>query len=615
MIKNLTVLFFAILFLLYFTPITAFADGDPNIDGGGGGMGQGTATDFWNPGNDGVRVSIVHAETGATLGTPINYTNMTPANNVMHFGNVSKLQYTGGRSLSPIVGGFSFRNPSPALPRIISSGSRANIDAIRRYFTSEGAAMMIANDFDIPFERLVSGAYRLVIEPIAFFRFQGNNVAMTAHEAALYDQQLNGALRNRMTSLSHQNLPLALFLEHTDLGIPAFTGTATGTQSNATILRYLGVGIVSYTDAPVTVPPPPASFEREYRINTEVITAVTLSTVDEINPHASATVTFYVLGRTYTMSNIVIPEDSSQVVWFRWTTPPTEQNVTITISTCTGYLSDEQINARIVDLERNPPPDPRATDRHLNFSTVSPPNNAQRTSAQWTVWWALWIPYWEWEYDWQWVEDISWVSNDQWVSNMQWVEDEDSEDGGSYEDFGSYECAGFYHDFGQWYDFGEWVDNGWFEFFTNAYSASLTATSRITPDAKVPTAVGNTMKSGYGVNNVVTTSFSTNAPSIHVTGAQTAVSYFPEFHYTTYWRLLELMEGGFSTRMEFQHNPFSTFNRRSHFTPVWFPDGSYIVYTWVLDAWTPGGMLSMNLTDHVTINGTLFDDWRVAPRN
>ena len=152
----------------------------------------------------------------------------------------------------------------------------------------------------IPFERLVSGAYRLVIEPIAFFRFQGNNIALTAHEAALYDQQLNGTLRNRMTSLSHQNLPLALFLERTDLGIPAFTGTATGTQSNAAILRYLGVGIVSYTDTPAIAPPPSSSFEREYRINTEVITAVTLSTFEEINPNAPAAVTFNVLGRTHT---------------------------------------------------------------------------------------------------------------------------------------------------------------------------------------------------------------------------------------------------------------------------------------------------------------------------
>ena len=34
------------------------------------------------------------------------------------------------------------------------------------------------------------------------------------------------------------------------------------------------------------------------------------------------------------------------------------------------------------------------------------------------------------------------------------------------------------------------------------------------------------------------------------------------------------------------------------------PDGSYTPYTWLIDCWTPAGMLSMNLTDSVTISGT-----------
>ena len=42
---------------------------------------------------------------------------------------------------------------------------------------------------------------------------------------------------------------------------------------------------------------------------------------------------------------------------------------------------------------------------------------------------------------------------------------------------------------------------------------------------------------------------------------------------------------------------------RTHFTPIWLPDGSYTPYTWLIDCWTPDGMLSMNLTDSVTIRG------------
>ncbi|MBO6302006.1 MAG: hypothetical protein J6N15_06175, partial [Ruminiclostridium sp.] len=86
------------------------------------------------------------------------------------------------------------------------------------------------------------------------------------------------------------------------------------------------------------------------------------------------------------------------------------------------------------------------------------------------------------------------------------------------------------------------------------------------------------------------------------------VTYFPEFNYKKYWRLLEKVSGGY----EFKKNEYSTYENRTHFTPVWYPDGSYTPYTWVLDCWTPAGMLSVNLTDSVTIKGNVYDDWHIA---
>lgn len=61
-------------------------------------------------------------------------------------------------------------------------------------------------------------------------------------------------------------------------------------------------------------------------------------------------------------------------------------------------------------------------------------------------------------------------------------------------------------------------------------------------------------------------------------------------------------------------NKYSTYNRRVHFTPVLFPDTSYKTYTYLEDAWTPAGMLSMNLNDFVTINGSVYDDWHIGPK-
>ena len=562
-----------IVVLLFSSVITAFADGDGNIDNGGGDMGNGTSQNSWTPGNEGVRVTVVDSETEKKVGKSIDYTDLSPASSIVHFGKVSKLQYRNGSSLSPEKGGYYFKNPTYSLPKIISTGSSsASIEAIKKYFCSEGAAQMIANDTGLSYEKLTNGSYKLLLEPIAYFKYQGIQMGMTAHEAAMYDQIQNGDLRRKMVSLTHKNLPLAMFLERSDLGFPAWNGSSTSKQTNTTILKYLGIGVVSYKEAP---PVDPVDISVIYRINTQVITSVTLNALSEINPDSPATVTFNVGGGTYTMSNIVIPEGESQLVWCKWTTPATEQSVTITVRSNKGYLSENVIKAKIVDLGKNLPPNPTANDRNDSFRTPNISNKMQKTYSSWSTWWAQWHPYWV------------WISNWNWCDHGEW---------------------------GHWVDNGWWEDHGWYDFFTDVYSASLNASSTVSPDIKSPTASGKTMKSGYGINNKVQTVFSTSAPSSHVSAAQTAVSYFPEFEYNTYWRLLDLIGNGYSSQFEFKLNPYSTYKQRSHFTPVWYPNGQYRVYTYVQDAWTPAGMLCLNLNDDVTISGSLYDDWHIAPK-
>ena len=107
------------------------------------------------------------------------------------------------------------------------------------------------------------------------------------------------------------------------------------------------------------------------------------------------------------------------------------------------------------------------------------------------------------------------------------------------------------------------------------------------PDDIVPTASGKNMKSGYGVKENANARLSSNAPSSHYTTAQTAVSYFSEFKYQTYWRLLSRRQNGLNSTFQFKENPYSTYNRNVHFSPVWYPDHSdYTVYTRIIDAWT-----------------------------
>jgi hypothetical protein len=71
---------------------------------------------------------------------------------------------------------------------------------------------------------------------------------------------------------------------------------------------------------------------------------------------------------------------------------------------------------------------------------------------------------------------------------------------------------------------------------------------------------------------------------------------------------------GYNSTLDLKNNIYSTYNRPVHFTPVWFPNTTYTTYTYLIDAWTPVGMLSMNLNDYVSINQSVFDDWHVAPQ-
>lgn len=302
------------------------------------------------------------------------------------------------------------------------------------------------------------------------------------------------------------------------------------------------------------------AYDYEYRVNTEVITAVDVSG-GQSDPDNPARVTFTIDGRDYHVDNVYYPEGDSQLAWVRWTTPDTPQDMVITVRVSGPGNAHGTINCKIVDLDQNPPPNPVADDRNDSFTPSSIPSREQKTSNYWTIWRPWWYEYWVWHGD-----------------------DED----------------------------GYWCDHGWWEFDLDRYSASLSATMRITPDNKNPTAGSRSMKSGYGVNQLVTTDVSSTQSSA-TTPAQNAVSYFSEFNYEMFWRLLEQMGGGYNTRFEFQKNEYSTYRGRTHFTPIWYPNGSYTVNTWLIDCWTPAGMLSMNLSDSLTIRGSLWDDWHIAP--
>ena len=149
--------------------VPACAAGSGNVEGGGGSLSHGKDGYYWpDVGYDGVRVTVVDAQSGQRVAVPVDYTNvdvgaLSPT--ICHFGKVSKVDYRNGAGLSPQVGGYVCRKPAAPIPQIISGNTRkASIPAIRRYFCSEAAAVMVAGDTGIPFADIEQGKYKLVIE-------------------------------------------------------------------------------------------------------------------------------------------------------------------------------------------------------------------------------------------------------------------------------------------------------------------------------------------------------------------------------------------------------------------------------------------------------------------
>lgn len=576
-IKRMFVTLLATVMLFSAFPLSAYAgDGSGNMDGGGGDMGGGTSQNIWHNGDDGIRITVVRASDNKPVSASFDMANRNEGN-PLHFVKKSKLTYRSGSALAIDTNKYSATKPSSPIPTIITGNSTNNIAAIKNYFTDKLVIKYIASIIGVSYDKLTCGSYKLLLEPIAYFTFNGVKWSMTATEAAKYDLLINGKLRSKMVSLSHQNLPLSMFLEHSDMGYPAYQGSTSRPQSDAIIISSLGLGVVKFRDDGKEDPEPvPGASEATYRTDTDVVTSVLLDAGSQIDPDGPASVTFHIMGKSYTRTGIVIPEGESQLVWVKWHTPKKPQSVNITVSASKGTLSENRIRATVAELTEKTPPDPTAKDRNDRFKVPAAPAEITQPSNAWSVWSAAWKPVWNWIEHWVWVNHAGWSSG------------------------------------GEWVDKGHWVDAGYWEYKSTSYKATLSADMKLLPDDKVPTAKGKKMRSGYGVKITVTGNMRSSARN-DITSAQTAVTYFPEFTYKTYWRVLDRVTGGLSSEFSFRKNEYSTYNRRVHFTPVWYPDDKYTAYTLLEDAWTPSGMLTARLTDDVIIKGSVYDDWHTAP--
>ena len=464
----------------------------------------------------------------------------------------------------------------------------------------------------------------IIYEPviITYLKDKTTILAFTATEYALA-QKLGyfnfgaGSDGQYVSGMTHSDLPNSIVLEQPWFGFPVTPALPDGVKwSNDRIIQGGGWGMRIMRPGSVAVVDNDTTYDYDYRVDTDVITSVRITADEDITPdnrHDSEaayanptknTATVTITANGYSKSTeIVLPKGGSQLVWLKWHTPKVvgQVNVTVQMSGNTGAKIDGNLRSttltcKVSDLSQNDPPDPTANDRNDGFTLVPMPIKADKLIAQWGIYSSSWQPDWIWHPKWVWKSKWTWVDVYGWIG-----EGEEA----VYDIVG-----GYWTDNGKWVDKGHWVDEGWWIYTYTNYQASLRASMNLFPEEHVQTAIGETMKSGYGVQVDIDTSLVTNAPSSHLTYVQNAIATFPEFSYMTYWRLLDYLGAG---NFAFKPNIYSTYNSPVHFTPLWYPDGPYPVYVEILDVWTPAGMLRMSLSDQVTIKGILYEDYHIGP--
>ena len=123
-----------------------------------------------------------------------------------------------------------------------------------------------------------------------------------------------------------------------------------------------------------------------------------------------------------------------------------------------------------------------------------------------------------------------------------------------------------------------------------------------------------TMKSGYGLSLSLTngtkliSGYSTPSSSAY-TSPQYAYALLPEYEYSTStgkFRTLELSSNKWMFRTNGSYG-------RIHFTPLWYPNGNYIMSITQSDCWTPAGMITRTVkANTIKIKDSAYDDWYVG---
>lgn len=150
------------------------------------------------------------------------------------------------------------------------------------------------------------------------------------------------------------------------------------------------------------------------------------------------------------------------------------------------------------------------------------------------------------------------------------------------------------------------------------YQAKLEMSVILEPDERVAyEEFPDLIESGFGVSIAVKTVLSTNYDHAEkLVGTQRVWCWSPESGYgelsgySDVFDSLNVKEGNRGDKLirwEYAVNPHSETGSRLHYTPLWFPDGSYRIQAQGFQAWSPAGEMYVIGSDDVTIDGDMYD--------
>jgi len=317
----------ASLLVLTFSSTTAFAglnlgnDDGTNFKGGTSNNYWGVYTDGGLPLNDteGLRVTVYNSQTNSKVFNTIDITgnaNISAASNMQYFSDGSELiakttwlSYVGStyNSISESdmarfnntvlsksqIGGYKSQYISElASADIVSVNNSSNLAAIKAILGDKNFLTDLCNLIGggLTYEDIAQGKYKIAFEPVAYFRYNGQNWAMSATECGLLNKYMKNYftagwnstnnLRALLGPLTHSNLPRSAFLENKDLGIPVYSPSSSdyyngnsSYNSDICIIRCMGIGVLSAEEPPDDDIGEESTSSAEYHTDTDVYTS------------------------------------------------------------------------------------------------------------------------------------------------------------------------------------------------------------------------------------------------------------------------------------------------------------------------------------------------------